>query len=47
VKTIVTVFRRPSGGAAAVASGAPQNPHSRKRSGFSSPQEEQIATRRV
>src|ERR687887_1751534 len=45
-KTIVTVFRTSCGGAAG-ASGVPQKPQRRKRSGFSSPQEGHIAIRRV
>ena len=38
----MTVFRTSCGGRAA-ASGVPQKPHSRKRSGFSSPQLGQTA----
>src|SRR5919197_3756523 len=45
-KTIVTVFRTSCGGATG-ASGVPQKPQRRKRSGFSSPHDGQIAIRRV
>jgi hypothetical protein len=44
--TIVTVLRSSSGGGAG-ASAAPHTPHSRNRSGFSSPQLGQICTSRV
>src|SRR5919199_6442304 len=45
-KTIVTVLRTSCDGTAG-ASGVPQNPHRRKRSGFSSPQLGQVCTDRV
>src|SRR5438105_11047407 len=45
-KTIVTVLRT-SCGATAGASGVPQKPQSRNRSGFSSPQDGQVTMRRV
>src|ERR671937_2451583 len=45
-KTIVTVFRTSCGGATG-ASGVPQKPQRRKRSGFSSPQEGHVTMRRV
>src|SRR5205085_6704897 len=45
-KTIVTVFRTSRGGAA-TASGVPQKPQRRNRSGLSSPQDGHVAMRRV
>src|SRR5947209_15004483 len=45
-KTIVTVFRTSCGGATG-ASGVPQKPQRRNRSGFSSPHEGHVTMRRV